>query len=142
MFKFEFKDTGWWFWLITVLFLSAGVYGLQIGFLLAIGFTVFQLVYFSIKLKSLTAFPVQVRAFYLILLIISLPESLQWLYWIPTVGTWAQVFVGYCLMARCVSLLPWNRTEKFSIELFNKTIFSRPVRGTVQQGATEEGHQT
>ena len=60
MFKLELKDTGWWFWVITAVFLSVGVSGLKISFLFAISFTIFQLIYFSIKFKSITAFPAQV----------------------------------------------------------------------------------
>jgi hypothetical protein len=138
MFKLEVNDIGWWFWVITAVFLSLGVSGFPTGFFLAIGFTIFQLIYFAIKFKSITAFPIQVRFWYLVLLILSLPKALQWLFLVPTIGTWAQVLVGYCLMARCVSLFPWHREESFSIELFKKTIFSRPVCGSVKQGFVEE----
>ena len=136
MFRLEYKNLSWWFWLITAVFLSVGVSGFPVGFSLAIGFTLFQLTFFALKLQSMTAFPVQVRFWYLILLIISLPQMLQWLFWIPTIGTWAQVLVGYCLMARCVSMLPWNREDAFSFEYFKKTIFSPPVNGSVKQGFT------
>lgn len=132
MFMLEYNNIGWWFWLITAMFLSIGVTGFTIGFTLAIVFTIFQLIYFALKLQSITAFPIQVRLWYLTLLIISLPEMLQWLFWVPTIGTWAQVLVGYCLMARCVSMFPWNSEEVFSFEYFKGTIFSRPVRGSVK----------
>ena len=142
MFMLEYKDVGWWFWVITAAFLSIGVSGSPIGFTLAISFIIFQLIYFALKLQSITAFPIQVRFWYLTLLIISLPKMLQWLFWIPTIGTWAQVIVGYCLMARCVSMFPWNREEVFSFKYFKRTIFSKPVRGSVKQGFTEEGQNT
>jgi len=45
----------------------------------------------------------------------------------------AQVLVGYCLMARCVSMFPWNREEEFSLQYFRKTIFSKPVHGSIKQ---------
>ena len=134
MFKIEYKDFGWWYWLVTAGLLTYGVSGNSIGFLLAIGLTIFQLIHFIIREKSITSFPVQVRFWYLLLLIIALPEPLQLIYWIPTIGTWAQVIFGYCAMARCVSLLPWNRTNPFSFALMHKTFFSRPVRGNIQQG--------
>lgn len=63
-----------------------------------------------------------------------LPENLQLIYWIPTVGTWAQVLFGYCAMARMVSLLPWNRKEALSFDYIKRTFVSAPVRGKILQG--------
>ena len=140
MFMIEYKDIGWWYWLVTAGLLTYGVSGNYIGFILAIGLTIFQLIHFAIREKSISSFPIQVRFWYLILLIIALPEPLQLIYWIPTIGTWAQIIFGYCTMARLVSLLPWNRNEKISFSLLKKTFLSRPVRGSVKQGfsATEQ----
>jgi hypothetical protein len=134
MFMIEYKDIGWWYWLVTAALLTYGVSGNPDGFMLAIGLTVFQLIHFIIREKSITTFPVQVRFWYLMLLLVSLPEPLQLIYWIPTIGTWAQIIFGYCTMARLVSLLPWNRSDVFSLALLRKTFFSRPVRGNIQQG--------
>ena len=72
----EYRSIGWWYWLVTVGFLTAGMSGWQTGFLLAIGLTVFQLIHFTIRERSITAFPVQVRLGYLLLLLVALPESL------------------------------------------------------------------
>ena len=104
------------------------------GFLYAIGLTIVQLVHYLIRERSIKAFSVQVRFWYLILLIVSLSPFTQWLFWVPTIGTWAQIIFGYCAMARLVSLWPWNREEAFTLELIRKTFFSRPVRGSVKQG--------
>jgi hypothetical protein len=134
MFMIDYKELSWWYWLVTACLLTAGVAGYQIGFLLAIGLTVFQLIHFMIREHSITAFPVQVRFWYLMLLLVSLPEPLRIIYWVPTVGTWAQLIFGYCTMARCVSLLPWNRKQPFSIDLLWKTFISRPVAGNIMQG--------
>ena len=134
MLMIEYKDIGWWYWLVTAILLTFGILGEPSGFIFAIGFTVFQLIHFVFRERSIRAFPVQVRFWYLILLIIALPEPLKLIYWIPTIGTWAQIIFGYCAMARFVSLFPWNRNEKFSFKLVRKTFFSRPVRGSVKQG--------
>ena len=134
MFMIEYKEMGWWYWLATAGLLTYGVSGNSIGFMLAIGLTIFQLIHFVIREKSITTFPVQVRFWYLLLLIVALPEPLQLIYWIPTIGTWAQIIFGYCTMARCVSLFPWNRSEPFSIALLRKTFLSIPVKGNIQQG--------
>lgn len=139
MFMVEYKDIGWWYWLVTAGFLTYGVSGNTIGFMLAIGLTVFQLIHFIVREKSMATFPIQVRFWYLMLLLVAFIEPLRLLYWIPCVGTWAQIIFGYCAMARIVSLLPWNRDKAFSMSLLKETFFSRPVRGSVQQGfaATE-----
>jgi hypothetical protein len=134
MFMIEYKDIGWWYWLVTACLLSLGVSGDANGFIFAIGLTVFQLFHFVVRERGITAFPVQVRFWYLMLLIVALPEPLRLIYWIPTIGTWAQIIFGYCAMARFVSLFPWNRDEPFSFALVKKTFLSRPVRGSVKQG--------
>lgn len=134
MFMIEYKSIGWWYWLVTAGLLTYGVTKDPIGFLLAIGLTVFQLIHFVIRERGIKTFPVQVRFWYLMLLLVALPEPLELIYWIPTIGTWAQIIFGYCTMARLVSLLPWNRTEPFTSDLVIKTFFSRPVRGNIKQG--------
>ena len=134
MIMINYKELSWWYWFVTACLLSAGVTGYTFAFLLAIGLTVFQLIHFAIRERSVTAFPVQVRFWYLMLLLVALPAPMHLVYWIPTVGTWAQLIFGYCTMARCVSLFPWNRSEPFSVALLMKTFFSRPVPGNILQG--------
>ena len=134
MFMIEYRSISWWYWLATVGLLTAGVSGWSTGFLFAVGLTVFQLIHFIVREHGITAFPVQVRLGYLLLLLVALPENFRLIYWIPTIGTWAQVLFGYCAMARIVSLLPWNREEPFSPGLLKRTFLSTPVRGNVLQG--------
>ena len=134
MFMLVYRSISWWYWLVTVGFLTVGVSGWPMGFLLAIGLTVFQLIHFTVRERSFTSFPIQVRLGYLLLLLIALPENLQLIYWIPMIGTWAQVLFGYCTMARTVSCLPWNRKEAFSFALLKRTFLSAPVRGNILQG--------
>ena len=44
---------------------------------------------------------------------------------VPVVGTFALVIFGYCLTARVLSLLPWNRAEPITIDLLRRTFLSR-----------------
>ena len=134
MLMIEYRDVGWWYWLVTAGLLTFGVSGNQIGFALAIGLTIIQLIHFVFRERNITAFPIQVRFWYLMLLLMAWLEPLQWIYWVPAIGTWAQIVFGYCTMARCVSLLPWNRSEQLSLDLLTKTFLSRPVRGSIKQG--------
>lgn len=141
MFMLEYRDIGWWYWLVTAGLLTYGVSGNTMGFVLAIGLTVFQLIHYMILERGITAFPVQVRFWYLMLLVVALPEPMQLIYWIPAIGTWAQILFGYCTMARLVSLFPWNRSGPFSYALLKKTFFSLPVRGSIQQGVAGDKDQ-
>jgi hypothetical protein len=134
MFMINVKEISWQYWFVTASLLTTGLAGYTVGFSLAIGLTVLQLCHFAIKERSIFAFPVQVRFWYLILLLVAFQPPMQILYWIPTIGTWAQLIFGYCAMARIVSLLPWNRGERFSAAFVKKTFFSRPIRGSILQG--------
>jgi hypothetical protein len=134
MFMLDYRALSWWYWLLSACLLTAGMSGWAMGFALAIGLTVFQLAHFAIRERSLVSFPIQVRLGYLLLLLIALPESMHWLYWLPLLGTWAQILFGYCLMARMVSLLSWNRKQPFSLALLKQTFISAPVRGNILQG--------
>lgn len=139
MLMLEYRTLAWWYWLLTACLLTLGVSGYFIGFTLAIGLTVLQLIHYLIRERTVAAFSVQVRAWYLALLLVVLPEVLNTIYWLPTVGTWALVLFGYCGMARFVSLLPWNRENAFSWGLLRRTFLSPPVRGSLQDNRQEFG---
>ncbi|MCL1051484.1 hypothetical protein L2755_17885 [Shewanella abyssi] len=133
MFMIELNSTGWRYWLVTAALLTYGVVADPIGFVLAIALTLVHLLHFVIMKRSVTAFPIQVRFWYLSLLLLAQVEGLGWIYWIPAIGTWAQVLFGYCAMARFVSLLPWNSSERFSFSLVSRTFLARPVKGSIKQ---------
>lgn len=134
MFMIDYKQIIWWYWIVLAFLISAGVAGNQTGFFLAIIVSVMNLIHFLISEKSITAFPVQVRFWFLIYVLVSFPEQLQFLFWLPAVGTWARAIFGYCILARTLSLMPWNRKVPFSTGLMIKTFFSRPVRGNIMHG--------
>ena len=112
--------------MVTAILLAVGLAGVSEAFLAAIALTVVQCVVFVGIERSVTTFPVQLRIAYLALLIVCYVPSLRWLYWLPTVGTFALVIFGYCLMARVLSLLPWNSKEPYSIDRLRRTFLSAP----------------
>lgn len=57
---FHLKSMEWWFWPIIFVFLLSGMIGWPQGFYAATAISAIQAVYFIIKKKSLSAFPVQV----------------------------------------------------------------------------------
>lgn len=138
MLMLEVRDLGWWYWLVTAALLSWGVLVDPLGLYLAIGLTVVNLAHFTLRASGVTDFPVQVRFFYLLLLLIALPEPMRWLFWVPMIGTWAQVLVGYCAMARLVSLFPWNREAGLTGRMVWRTFFSLPVRGSVASSSSHD----
>jgi hypothetical protein len=130
-------DFSWWYWLATLGLLAVGVGGWTAGIYLALALCIVQIAHFAWYQSSLTTFPVQVRAAYSGLLVVGLWKPFQFVHWIQLIGTFAVVVVGYCLLARLLSLLPWNRTEPLSLGLLGRTFFQPPVRGSVLQGLSE-----
>ena len=139
MLMIDYRELSWWYWLVTALLLSLGLLLDERAFLAAIALTSWQIVHYRLREGALGAFPVQVRIGYLLLLLLALPVPMQWLFWVPMIGTWAQLVFGYCTMARLVSLMPWNRTEPFTRGLLWRTFFSAPVRGNILQGLPPAG---
>jgi hypothetical protein len=117
----------WWVWLVTASLLAVGLAGFSPSYLAAIVLTFVQLLVFWVRERRFSAFSVQLRIAYAVLLCVCLLPLMRWLYWLPAVGTFALLIFGNCLLARCLSLLPWNRNEPIAIELLNRTFLSRPV---------------
>lgn len=136
------RKINWWYWLLSSVFLAIGVLGWTEGFYLAIALTAIQVIHFTGREKSLGAFPVQVRVAYLALLLCGIWDPLKSIYWIPLIGTTAMVLSGYCLLARIISLIPWNRREPLSLRLVMRTFFSPPVEGNIMQGLPEANSKT
>lgn len=118
------RDLDWWYWFLTVWLLAAGLFVWPAGILLAIVLCAVQLAHVIWLTQDLTAFPVQVRAAYGIMLVAGLWASSQWLHWMQLVGTTARVAAGYCFLARTLSLAPWNRWQPLSIDLIRRTYLS------------------
>ena len=47
---------------------------------------------------------------------------------IISVGLIGNLFFDYCLLARLLSLLPWNRHESFSLGLVQRALLTPPGR--------------
>jgi hypothetical protein len=122
----------WWVWLATIALLAIGLAGFPTGFIAAIALSFAQAWFFWRKAGDVRAISVQIRLSYALLLTVCFIPQMRWLYWLPAVGTSALLVFGYCLMARTLSLLPWNCTERLSSDLLRRTFFSAPA-------ATHEG---
>jgi hypothetical protein len=118
------RDLGWWYWACTVVFLVIGLAGHRAGIWWAIGLCIVQVGHVAWLTQDPTAFPVQVRLAYLALLLAGLWSPLQWIHWVQLTGTTARVTLGYCFLARSLSLAPWNRHELISLGLLRRTYLS------------------
>jgi hypothetical protein len=128
------KEPAWWIWLITASLLAAGLAGWPVGFAAAIVVSSAQTAFFAVQHRSLMVFSVQVRFAYTLFLLVCALPPLRFIFWVPALGTFALVLFGYCLTARMLSLMPWNRTRPFSLPLFWRTLVSPPVIGNIRHG--------
>lgn len=133
------REITWWIWLVTVLLLAAGLAGISAGFAAAILLSAAQTTFFALKHRSLASFPVQVRLAYTLCLLLYAVPGFHWMFWLPAVGTSALVLFGYCLMARILSLMPWNRTEPMTMGSLGRTFLTPPVLGNVRHGLPSGG---
>lgn len=141
MFMIDYREIGWWYWLATGLLVGVAIVGVPIGFdlaiKLAIALSVIQILHYCLREKSATAFSVQLRIAVLLLFLLTYFDPTRLMIWVPFAGAVARVLFGYCLMARMISLLPWNRTVPFSSSFLGATLFSAPTRGNVLHGLPE-----
>lgn len=122
------------YWAVTTLMIAAALADVRFAFEAVVALNVIQVIHFIAREKSITAFPVEVRATYLGLLVLSQAPYMIWILWWQLIGTAAMVAFRYCFLARMISLMPWRKTGKYSFDLVKRTFFSAPVEGNVLQG--------
>ncbi len=127
----------WWYWAASTILLIGVVSGNSQSLQAIITLNAIQVIHFILREKSLVTFPVQVRITYFALLFLAQAPFMFWIFWWQLIGTSAMVFFEYCFLARCLSLLPWNKNENYSLELIKRTFLSGPVEGNVLQGLPE-----
>jgi hypothetical protein len=124
------KSLIWSLWFVTWLGLVGGLFD-RVAFEYVVIFSAFHALLFLILFRfKVRPFPVQVRIAYFIWVAIGtyVPYMVILMY-ITLVGLATNLFLGYCPLARMMYLMPWNRDEKFSLELVGKVILSPPVPG-------------
>lgn len=124
-------DLSWGYWLATAMLLTLGLAGWAKGVTAAIVLTAVQLVHFAHRVQGRDTFPLQVRVLYFAALLLGLWPPLAFLHVVQLVGVWANVLVGYCLAARLLSLMPWNRRVPLSVRLIVWTFLSPPAEGSI-----------
>ena len=110
------KDIRWWFWLITLVFIVAAVFGWNQGYYLVIGISAFQILYFLIQEKSLITLPSQIRLVYFLYTLLGLwDEGRLIAYLILLIGTVMVVFWGKCSIALFLKYMPWNKEREIKL---------------------------
>ena len=134
MWMIDYKDVGWWYWLTLGGLINLSQYGVIDGYLWVIGVALVHLLHYRLRAGAWTAFAVQVRIAFLAYVLLAYIEPLQWLYWVPAFGVIARVSIGYCLLARLLMLMPFNRIRPLSWGFVANALFAAPVRGSVLHG--------
>lgn len=133
------KGIAWWYWLATAVLLTAYLAGVPGAREVAGALLVVQVVHFRLRGRSFTAFSAQIRAAYLAIFVVGMAPHLAPLHWIQTIGVWAQVIAGYCLLARLLALVPWNREVRLTLDLVRFAIFSPPLAGSILGAVANRG---
>lgn len=128
---FVWKDIAWWYWLLTDLLLSVGLAGYRWGYTAVIALCLVQVVHFWARERSVDAFPVQLRVWYLAILIAGQHPALGVLNGLQLAGTTVSLVWDYCLLSRLVALLPGNRQVTLSRSLIARVLLAPPVAGSI-----------
>ena len=124
------KSLIWGLWFVTWLGLVGGLFD-RVFFEYVVIFSALHAVLFLVLNGfNVTPFPVQVRIAYFVWVAAGtyIPHLVVLMY-ITLVGLATNIFLGYCPLARMMYLMPWNRSEKFSLDLVGRVFFSAPVPG-------------
>lgn len=120
----------WWYLFFTQLAVLYAAFVGSAGLIAAVLLCVAQIVHFGLEDKNFFSFSCQIRFVLIGIFLAAMIGPLRWLVWIPAIGLTARLTVNYCLLARLMSLLPWNRKQPLSWALVKKTLFSPPVQGS------------
>ena len=131
-------DLVWSYWALTTVLIAGALAGIEHSYQAVVILNIIQVIHFAMRERSVIAFPVQVRVTYLGLLFLSQAPYMIWVLWWQLIGTTAMVSVKYCFLGRLMSLMPWNKAEKYSVDLFKLTFFTPPIDGNVLHGLPEK----
>ncbi len=132
MLKLEWRRLEWWYWVVADVLLALALLWQREWFALALGFNALQAGHIMQRRRSFRHFSSQVRIGYVLWMAIGLLPGMFWMHWIQLAGTTAMISVGYCPLARMLSLLPWNRVHPFTLRLVLSTFLAPPRSGSIR----------
>lgn len=110
----RYQHLDWWFWLVIGLAISVGLAGWRFGYLTCLVASAANLLYFAVRERSLSSFPVQVRLVWLGMVLPAMLPALEWLFIPLFVGMLLVVLFDRCGIARVLVKMPWNRGVELS----------------------------
>jgi hypothetical protein len=111
----------WWLWSSTGLALTASLAGWAPGLRLAVALALAQVVHQAIRTRGLWALSVQVRFLFLLVVLLGALPGLRVLHVVQVLGIVVRVGLDYCLAARLLRLMPWNRHAPLTLALLRTT---------------------
>jgi hypothetical protein len=126
----RFPDLAWWYWAtLTLLLAAAAVWPAADRAALALAGA--QTVHFYARAGRSGALPVQVRIAYLGILAAGFWSPLALLHWFQLAATLARVAFDYCVLARTLALMPWNRRAPLTFALVRRAYLTPPFDGSI-----------
>jgi hypothetical protein len=129
------------YWQTSALLLACHLVGWRHGLPLVIAFNAAQALHFAWVRRGWRALDAQVRLAFLVLLIVGLVPALDIVHVALFIGVIAILVADYCLLARLLSLLPWNRQEPLGWGLVRRLLFTPPAPGAVVLRSPERSTQ-
>lgn len=121
------------YWQLTALLLTAHLAGWSWGLPCVLALNAIQALHFVLWYRHLQNLEVQVRLLYLALLVLgaSVP-GLHWILVLQTAGLAVRLSVEYCLAARLLVLMPWNRNVPLNAGLVRRVFLTPPGPSQIQ----------
>jgi len=119
------------YWLVIVLLLAAHFAGAAAAMGLATLTAVLQTLHALAAHRHWPHLAVQVRAVFLALLLIGQWPDLWPLQILQFLGTSALLVTDYCLLARLLVMLPWNRRMPIDIDFVRQLLLTPPGPGPI-----------
>ena len=116
------------YWQISALLLAAHFAGWAAAMPLSLALTALQTLHFLARHRRWRHFEIPVRAAYLALLLAGHLPGLWPIHLLRFVGVNALQVTDYCLLARLLVLLPWNRLVPLSLGLLRWLVPAHPPR--------------
>jgi hypothetical protein len=85
-----------------------------------------QVAHFRIRTGRWRALAVQVRIAFMLPLLAGCLQPLAFIHWMQLAGIAVRVAFDYCLLARTLSLMPWNRRSALDLALVRDTYLTPP----------------
>lgn len=118
-------------WQLTALALVADLAGWPQGLAWAIALTALHTLASGVLQRSATNLAMQVRVLYLAMLLVGMLPAMRWMHVVQCAGLVVRLVWDYCLAARLLTLLPWNRDVPLTRALAWWVFTAPPAPGAI-----------